>query len=240
AELFRQGLGTNRAFYTDFYVGDSIGLSRLTIDLGLRYDHQSGRALPSVTQANAAFPAVLPGLNFAGYEAPFTWKNFSPRAGMTYALDEAHKTILRASYSRYAGQLDTGGIGFANPSSSAGVAVYRWVDADGDHFAEPGEVQLNQFVAAANGFNPSNPTAVTSSNVIDPNLTAPITQSVVAGLDRELMANLALQAHYTYTRTTNLLGNVTASVTPRVGVTLADYAAGPTLTGTLPDGTAYA
>ena len=29
------------------------------------------------------------------------------------------------------------------------------------------------------------------------------------------------------------------SVTPRVGVSLSDYSAGPTLTGTLPDGSAY-
>jgi hypothetical protein len=48
-----------------------------------------------------------------------------------------------------------------------------------------------------------------------------------------------VQANYTYTRTTDLLGNATFSVTPRVGVTLADYAPGPTLTGTLPDGSTY-
>jgi hypothetical protein len=100
-------------------------------------------------------------------------------------------------------------------------------------------VLLNQFVAAANGFNPANPTAVTSANRIDPDLRAPVTQSVVVGIDRELMPNFAVQANYIYTRTTDLLGNATFSVTPRVGVTLADYAAGPTLTGTLPDGSSY-
>ena len=31
----------------------------------------------------------------------------SPRLGITYALDESRKTILRANYSRYAGQLET-------------------------------------------------------------------------------------------------------------------------------------
>ena len=48
-----------------------------------------------------------------------------------------------------------------------------------------------------------------------------------------------MQVNYTYTRTTNLLGNATGSVTPRVGVSLADYTAGPTLTGSLPDGSTY-
>jgi hypothetical protein len=119
------------------------------------------------------------------------------------------------------------------------VAIYPWVDANGDHLAQSSEVNTSQRLGSANGFNPANPTAVTSSNVIDPNLKAPVTQSVVAGIDRELMPNLAIQISYTYNRTTNLIGNNTAQVTPRVGVTLADYAPGPTLTGTLPNGAPY-
>jgi hypothetical protein len=126
-----------------------------------------------------------------------------------------------------------------NPSSSAGVAVYRWSDLNGDHLASADEVLTNQFLGTANGFNAANPTAVTSANRINADLQAPVTQSVVAGLDRELRANLAVSVNYTYTRTTNVLGNATFSVTPRVGVGLGDYTAGPVLTGTLPDGSTY-
>ena len=82
----------------------------------------------------------MPGIDFAGYDAPFTWNNFSPRAGITYALDESRKTILRASFSRYAGQLDTGIVGYTNPSSAAGSADYRWTDLNGDHLAQANEV----------------------------------------------------------------------------------------------------
>ena len=239
AQVFRQGLGTNRAQYLDFYAGDTISKNRLTIDLGVRYDRQSGQALASDTAANAAFPDVVPGLSFSGYSTPFTWTNFSPRAGLTYALDDSRKSIVRASYSRYAGQLSTGVVGFTNPSSVAGSATYRWNDLNGDHLAEANEALTNEFLSAAGGFDPRNPTAVTSANQIDPNLTAPVTQSFVAGFDRELLPNLAVQVSYSYTRTSNLFGNSTNNVTPRVGVTAADYTAGPALTGTLPDGTAY-
>jgi hypothetical protein len=239
AQVFREGSGTNRTTYMDFYVGDTISKGRATIDLGVRYDRQGGRALPSVTAANPAFPSLVPGLNFAGYDAPFTWNNVSPRAGFTYALSEARTMLARASYSRFSGQLDSASVGYMNPSSVAGVAVYRWLDLNSDHFAQADEVQLNQFVASAGGFNPANPTAVTSANRIDPNLKAPVTQSIVAGLERELRSNLSVQVNYTYTKTTNLLGNATFSVTPRVGVSLSDYAPGPALTGTLPDGSAY-
>jgi hypothetical protein len=58
-------------------------------------------------------------------------------------------------------------------------------------------------------------------------------------VDRELMPQLALQVTYSYTRTTDLFGNLAANITPRVGVTLADYTAGTVLTGQLPDGVTY-
>jgi TonB-dependent Receptor Plug Domain len=239
AQVFRQGLGGNRADYLDFYVGDTIARNRLTLDVGVRYDQQWGQALPSQTLANAAFPNTVPGLSFAGYDTPFTWKNVSPRAGLTYALDESRKTVARASFSRYAGQLETGTVGVTNPSSTAGSATYRWTDLNGDHFAQANEVNLNQFITAAGGFNPAAPTAVTSANVLDPNLKAPKTTSVVVGIDRELRPNLALLLNYSYTRTTDLFGNFTGRLTPRAGVTVADYAAGSGFTGTLLDGSTY-
>ena len=168
----------------------------------MRYDQQWGKALPADIAAEPAFPNVVPGVLFAGYDTPFTWNNFSPRAGLTYAIDDSRKTIARASFSRYAGQLETGTVGVLNPSSTAGSATYRWADFNGDHFAQANEVNLNQFITAAGGFNPANPTAVTSANVLDPNLKAPKTTSVVAGIERELRPNLAVKANYSYTRTT--------------------------------------
>jgi hypothetical protein len=239
AQVYRQAAGSNKAYYTDFYVGDTIAKGPITIDAGLRYDQQWGKALPSTTLANAAFPQVVPGLVFSGYDTPFTWKNLSPRAGLTYAIDESRKSVLRASFSRYAGQLETGTVGVTNPSTTIGSATYRWVDLNGDHLAQSNEVLLNQFITSAGGFNPANPTAVTSSNVLDPNLAAPKTTSIVTGFDRELMPNLAAQVNYSYTRTSDLFGNFTNRITPRTGVTLANYAPGAGFSGTLPDGTPY-
>ena len=242
AELFREGSGTNRAEYLDFYAGDTVSMSRATIDFGVRYDRQWGAALPSSTAGNQAFPNILPGEVFAGYDSPFTWNTFSPRVGVTYALDDARKTLLRASYSRYAGQVATGTIGYANPAATAGFAVYGWTDLNGNHLAEPNEVNFNTFVTSGGGFNRNNPTAVTSSNVIDPNLKAPMTSSFVAGVDRELRPNLAVQVDYTYTRVSDLFGNVFGNITPRVGVApgvSGNYAKGVGFSGTLPDGTPY-
>jgi len=239
AQVFREGRGGNRANYLNFYVGDTIAMNRATVDLGVRFDRQDGEALPSETLANPAFPSVVPGIVFAGYKTPFTWNNFSPRVGVTYAIDENRKTVARASFSRYAGQLNTGTVGVLNPSSTAGSATYRWTDTNSDHFAQANEVDLNQFITSAGGFNPANPTAVTSANILDPDLKAPRTTSIVIGMDREIVPNLAVTANYSYTKTTDLFGNFSGTITPRNGVGRGDYTPGAGFTGTLPDGTPY-
>jgi Carboxypeptidase regulatory-like domain/TonB-dependent Receptor Plug Domain len=239
ARLYREGAGTNRAEYLNFYVGDTIAMNRLTLDVGLRFDQQGGSALPSQTQPNQGFPTLVPGIDFAGYDAPFTWRNLSPRVGMTYALDEARQNILRASYSRNAGQMTSVGtyIGYANPSSAAGWVEYPWVDANGDHLAQTNEILVNQsLLASGNGFNPTSPTSVSSANQMDADFEAPITDSVILGFDRELMPNLALQVNYTYGRTTNYPTAVNnTSEGPFIGLTTADWQPTAPLVGAVDD-----
>jgi hypothetical protein len=48
-----------------------------------------------------------------------------------------------------------------------------------------------------------------------------------------------LTVNYSYTRTTDLYGNFTGRITPRVGVSIDNYAPGSGFTGTLLDGTPY-
>lgn len=241
ARLHREGAGTNRLEFYHVFVGDTIALGRATLDVGVRYDRQWGSALPSETQSNTAFPNVVPGIVFDGYRAPFIWNDVSPRVGLTYALDSARRTILRASFSRYAGQLETSAAGFANPSSSVGWAEYPWVDANGDRFAQADEVTITpEPLTFEGGFNPEAPTSVTSADVIDPNLEAPKTTSVVLGVDRELMPNVALQVNYSYTRTTDYFADGTGTFyQPWVGVTPDDYLPGELITGTIPGGESY-
>ena len=239
AQAFREGRGGNRANYLHAYLGDTLSRTRMTINFGVRFDRQWGSADASTTESNPAFPQLVPGIVFTGYRAPFTWNNISPRASFTYSLDESHKTNARVSYSSSVGQLATSTIGFMNPASGLGAITYRWADDNRDGFAQASEVNTSQ-VLSASGINVNNPTAVTSPNQVDSNLKAPVTRTIVAGLDRELMPHLAVQASYTYSQNSNLFGNAAANITPRIGVPLdTGYTAGPTLTGTLPDGSAY-
>jgi hypothetical protein len=60
AQLFREGSGTNETQYFDLYAGDTISKGRTTLDVGLRFDRQGGRALASNTAPNPPFPAPDP------------------------------------------------------------------------------------------------------------------------------------------------------------------------------------
>ena len=87
--VYREGAGTNRAAYINFYLGDTIALGRLTLDLGVRYDRQwrqgaaerdrVERRLPEPRARASASPAT---------RRRSTWNDITPRVGMTYALDE--------------------------------------------------------------------------------------------------------------------------------------------------------
>lgn len=253
AIVYRQSNGANVVKYFDVYVGDSIAFNRFTIDAAVRYDRQWGEALASETAASKAFPALIPGAIFAGYKflAPpgsdegGAWSNISPRVGVSYRLDASGKTVAKASYSRFAGQLAATTVGTLNLSTSTtpGNVTYVWNDLNADRFAQANEVDTTRQVGAAGGgFNVTDPTATaTTTNQLDPNLEAPITRSFVVGMEHELRSNVAVMVDYSYSRTSNLFGNLTGGITPRVGIPLSAYvpAASSPLTGTLPDGTAY-
>ena len=61
AQVFRQGYGGNRADYLDFYVGDTIARNRMTLDLGLRYDQQWGKALAGPDRGQRRLSERRPG-----------------------------------------------------------------------------------------------------------------------------------------------------------------------------------
>jgi hypothetical protein len=233
--VFRDGFGINNTNYVSFYVGDSFTKDRLLLNVGVRYDRQWGKALPSTIDGNKAFPNLVPGITFNGYDTPFTWSDVAPRVGATYALDDSRKTVVRGSFSRYATQLATGDVGWANPSGGAGWAEYRWTDLNNDHFATANEITITPTpLATGGGFNPADPTSVTSADTIDPNFKAPRNDEFIVGVDRELFANFGVSLSLTHQRLSRFRW------TPRNGMLDgSQYTAGTPITGTLQDGSAY-
>src|SRR5439155_1730183 len=107
-------------------------------------DKQTAKNLPSVAPANPDFPNLLPAVNYDGSGPTIDWNDISPRVSATYALDQARKSIVRASYARYAGQLNPGQVTLASPVGSYYTYIsYKWVDLNGDHLAQKNEVLTN-------------------------------------------------------------------------------------------------
>ena len=56
-----------------FYVGDTYTIKKLTLNLGLRYDYQTGKNNPVDIPPCPLAPDLLPGINFAGNDPGIRW-----------------------------------------------------------------------------------------------------------------------------------------------------------------------
>ena len=87
-----------------FYVQDNwVADGRLALDLGFRFDHDSGRH--SGSRRLRRGPRNPTGNTFAGLGTLVTYNDPSPRLGATYKLDSAGKTVAKVSWGRYFGRL---------------------------------------------------------------------------------------------------------------------------------------
>jgi hypothetical protein len=221
AQVWRDRVVSSIGQYTDLFFGDTISKNRLTLNLGVRWDKQTAKNLPSVAPAVPDFANILPAVNYTGTGPAIDWNDISPRLSATFALDEARKTILRGSYARYAGQLNPGQVTLASPVGSYYTYIaYKWQDLNGDHLAQKNEVLTNLApLYWGSGIDITNPgSAVQPPQQIASNYTANHDNEVIIGFDRELMPNLGLTLAYTYHSSMDIPG-----WNPRVGLTPANY-----------------
>ena len=201
------------------YFGDTVSKGRFTMNGGVRWDRQFVENQASTAAGNPTFPEFLPDQVYNGGGPTITWNDLSPRVGMSVALDSARKTVARASYAMYAGQLFPTEVTSSNPAGTYYTYIaYRWVDTNNDGFAQRAEILTNLGPQYANGVDPNNPGAATSVNTIDPDYKANHDHEFIVGLDRELGRDMAVGAAYTWRR-----GNLWPSWNPRQGLTSADY-----------------
>jgi hypothetical protein len=228
AQVYRDRVVNTLSQSTDLFVGDTISKGPMTFNLGVRWDKQTARNLPSSVPAHPDFPNILPALNYDGSGPTIDWKDISPRVSATFALDQARKTVARVSYARYAGQLDPADVTLASPVGSYySYIAYRWNDVNGDHLAQKNEVLTNLApLYVGSGIDIRNTaSAVQPPQDIDKNYTANHDNELIFGVDRELMPNLGLTVAFTY----HTSGDI-PRWNPRVGLVASDYTAGAVTT----------
>jgi hypothetical protein len=222
--LFRAQNAKSETRQTSFFVSDTFSRDRLTLNLGLRFDRKVGTDVASTVEGSGFIPNLLPSIDYEGGAGRVEWNDFSPRVGFTYALDESRRTLVRASFARYAGQLSSGDAGWRNPLVLS-FLEYDWNDANRDGLFQAGEADLNNLRNFA-GVDPNNPSAAESPNQIDPDFHANKDTEVVAGIERQLASNLAVSAAYTFRKSTDLTATQLLSGYywySWIGVTSADY-----------------
>ncbi|MCA1563106.1 MAG: hypothetical protein LC753_20130 [Acidobacteria bacterium] len=209
--------------YINGYIGDTISMKRLTLNLGARIDHATSSVTETSVTAHPVLPSLLPALSAPAVEKAYDFTSVSPRVGLTYALDENRKTLARASYSLFASQLGAADASFVSAIQYSYIYYYA-ADANGNGTAEANEILFNLGNLGYVGFDPANPTALTSVNKIG-DVSSPRTHEVLFGLDHELIPNLGLSGTFTYRYFTNMRW------TPRIDVRQNDYTQTGTLTG---------
>jgi hypothetical protein len=216
AKVHRDGGTQYEGRYLDFYVGDTYTKNRFSANLGVRYDQQEAKNDASQVPGNPGLPSLLPAIEYGGNDNYIiNWKDWQPRAGLSYAFDDQQKTVARLSYARYAQQLSFGIVTEENPVAP-GALAYSWNDRNGDHFAQPDEVLLNEFQYSYGGVNPANPALASTPQKIDRNYQAGHSNEIIAGVDHELMSNLAVGVAYVWRTNTDI------AYRPRLGGACSD------------------
>jgi hypothetical protein len=215
AQLWRDGQTADDLLNIAAYAQDTITHNRLTVQLGVRYDRNHDKALASSVVANPILPNWLPALTFNGAEPTVTFNNFSPRVGFTYDLQGSGKTLARANYAMYYGQVGNGSIANQINPVTAAFIRFPWTDPNGDKTITANEIVTNLGNLGFGGnYDPTNPSFLGTANTIDPKLKNDRINEFIIGLDREVGAGFAVGGNYIWRRYDNFQFSRTVGLSP--------------------------
>jgi hypothetical protein len=196
---------------------------RLTVNLGLRFDHMSNKYgagkvydFPSSPDAINGPPPVL--RDRQSTDNVFDFKTWAPRIGLSYQLTGDGKTVARAAFGRYYMPLTAEFLrrfGPDMPLVSREFQVFEvgpWssVDTNGDGFID--SIETREAARRVNGLTPIS----TETQTIDYSWTLNVADGVkdqhtdqfTVNLEREVAHNFSVGASYIYKHTTDIFANL--------------------------------
>jgi hypothetical protein len=169
-------------------------MGRLTVRPGLRYDRMVGNS-QDIPQYDLEFNEVG---TLQGRGHLITWNQVSPRVGANFRLTQDGKTILRGVAGRYYLPLFLGEFEGLHPGRA--TSTTRAFDSSVCPGATIQTVTPSCYTTVLNVVNPI-------ANIrFDGDTNAPYTDQYAIGMDRELVANMAVGVNVVYKRSEDMLG----------------------------------
>ncbi|MEM1178560.1 MAG: TonB-dependent receptor [Acidobacteriota bacterium] len=239
AVAYREVENSGHAEYTSFWVQDTFTTDRLTVNVGLRYDEQVGNVEAGQTFGTAFDADLFPAFSAQTGPEVVEFQDLVPRLGVTYALGEERRTLLRASFSQFADQLGLGLASTTDPVGSA-TATYIGTDLNGNGILEPDQGETADLLGTS-GFDAAAPAGLVAPTRIDPDIEAVITNEIILSVEHAFLPELVGNVTLTWREADDYYSSIPIfrdANGNEVLVTADDYVFERNVEGNLPDGTA--
>ena len=213
-------LTVRQAGSTGVFLDDTWTLnSRITLNLGLRYDNMTAKYGEGAVYEMPTRPEDInnPVLlrTREGSDNIFDFKTFSPRLGIAWTLTEDQKTVMRAHVGRYYAPMGVEALRRFGPDMEP-TLVETWmyllpmseVDLNGN-----GKVDFNEVRPATRLLATRPPSSLMRSSVSDPSweldvvpgTSSPYTDQFHVSLQRQIGSNFAVEGSYIYKQTKDFI-----------------------------------
>lgn len=189
-----------------FFVDDTVTVnSRLTLNLGLRYDHNNGE-IPSYPILAVGTPSISEAGNWVETGAhsdavPYmTWNTVSPRLGFVLQTKENGKAVLQGSFGVYYDHNVIGNWDSPSPTTTDWELYQFFPDTDNFHTGQGGT--RGELLDSTH-----------YQNVVNPDIKPPRTLQYALGYEQQIKEDMAFGLQYVYKDTTDMIGwNITGGL----------------------------